>query len=95
MAAHSKHNTLIITIILLFGFAVDNASAETQGLIHRIRQKVEDVNKAPHIVFLITKDPNNYEAHKTVPIFAGMLTKEHGSKAFPNPTVQYVTCQCY
>ena len=34
--------------------------------------------KKPHIVFLITKDTNNYEAHKTVPRFAETLEKEHG-----------------
>ena len=39
-----------------------------------------EINKKPSIVFLITKDTNNYEAHKTVPIFAAMLEKEHGYK---------------
>ncbi len=80
MSALDKQNTFIITIILLFAFAGNNVSAETPGLIHRIKQKVEDVKRKPHIVFLITEDPNNYEAHKTVPIFADMLTKEHGYK---------------
>lgn len=80
MAVPNKQNTLIITIILLFAFAMDNACAETHGLIQQIKQKVENVNRKPCIVFLITEDPNNYEAHKTVPLFAEMLTKEQGYK---------------
>jgi len=35
-------------------------------------------NAAPHIVFLISEDPLNYEAHKTVPPFAEMLRQKHG-----------------
>lgn len=31
-----------------------------------------------HIVFLISEDPDNYEAHKTIPPFAEMLEKEEG-----------------
>src|SRR6478672_10906742 len=34
--------------------------------------------KKAHIVFLITKDSNNYEAHNTIPVFAEKLRKEHG-----------------
>lgn len=34
----------------------------------------------PHIVFLISEDPNNYEAHKTIPEFAEKLRLEHGYK---------------
>jgi type 1 glutamine amidotransferase len=32
----------------------------------------------PHIVFLISEDPDNYEAHKTIPPFAEMLENEEG-----------------
>jgi type 1 glutamine amidotransferase len=38
----------------------------------------EEIRKKPSIVFLITKDTNNYEAHETVPKFAALLEKEHG-----------------
>ena len=31
-----------------------------------------------HLVFLVSQDPSNYEAHKTIPPFAGMLRKEYG-----------------
>ena len=38
----------------------------------------EQPSKKPHIVFLITKDTNNYEADITIPVFAEKLRKEHG-----------------
>ena len=41
------------------------------------KQKIDKMKKAK-IVFLITEDPDNYEAHKTVPRFAQMLKKEYG-----------------
>lgn len=31
-----------------------------------------------HIVFLVSEDPDNYEAHRTIPPFADMLEKEEG-----------------
>lgn len=34
-------------------------------------------NEQPHILFLISEDPNNYEAHKTIPRFARMLNRDH------------------
>jgi len=34
--------------------------------------------KKSRIVFLITEDPLNYEAHKTIPVFAERLRKEFG-----------------
>ncbi len=69
---------MIITIILLFAFAANNASAGAKELIQQIEYKAECIKKKPHIVFLITEDSNNYEAHKTVPRFAEMLKKEQG-----------------
>lgn len=35
------------------------------------------VEHKPHIVFMISEDPDNYEAHKTVPVFADQLRKSH------------------
>lgn len=43
-------------------------------------QKKQSRDK-PHIVFLISEDPNNYEAHKTIPKFADLLRREYGFKA--------------
>lgn len=34
--------------------------------------------KKPHVVFLINEDPNNYEAPRTVPVFAKLLRQKHG-----------------
>ena len=39
---------------------------------------LKSLKPASHIVFLISKDPLNYEADKTVPPFAEMLRKEYG-----------------
>lgn len=44
----------------------------------QINQKPNASNKKSHIVFLITEDPDNYEAHKTIPVFAEMLRKRMG-----------------
>lgn len=56
----------LIAIVVLFAAVVINtASAELPA-------------KKAHIVFLITKDTNNYEAHITIPVFAEKLRKEHG-----------------
>ncbi|MEP6595226.1 MAG: ThuA domain-containing protein [Ginsengibacter sp.] len=76
----SKQKILIITGMLLFVFVAINGSAATKDLVQQIKQKVEEIKKKPSIVFLITKDSNNYEAHNTVPLFAEMLEKEHGYK---------------
>ena len=39
---------------------------------------VPDSVKNPHVVFLISKDPDNYEAHNTIPQFAEMLNRKLG-----------------
>ncbi|MBS1746492.1 MAG: ThuA domain-containing protein, partial [Bacteroidetes bacterium] len=46
--------------------------------VQHIHQGTENLKKKPYIVFLITEDTNNYEAHKTIPLFADMFEKEHG-----------------
>lgn len=63
------------TLILLYA----GTSASKSHLGHGERSQGIDTSKeAPSIVFLITQDINNYEAHKTVPVFAEMLRKKHG-----------------
>jgi hypothetical protein len=37
-------------------------------------------SKPPHIVFLISEDPDNYQATATIPIFADSLRRGHGFK---------------
>ena len=39
---------------------------------------LKSLKRTSHIVFLISKDPLNYEADRTVPPFAEMLRKEYG-----------------
>jgi len=78
MKVYHQQKNLLITIILLFAFVMSNASGEAKKSIQPIKQKAEYMAKKPHIVFLITKDTNNYEAHNTVPRFAETLEKEHG-----------------
>jgi len=79
-ACHQEKN-LIVTITLLFAFVTNNASAGANELMQPIKQKAESTVKKPRIVFLITKDTNNYEAHNTVPRLAEILTKEYGYEA--------------
>ena len=81
MTAYNTQKNLILSIILLFVFVSHITSAGAQGLIQQIKQKLEYVKKKPVIVFLISKDSNNYEAHKTVPRFAEMLNRDLGYKA--------------
>jgi type 1 glutamine amidotransferase len=81
MTVYNKQKNLIVTIILLFAFVMNNATAGTKELIQQAKQKAEYMAKKPRIVFLITKDTNNYEAHNTVPRFAETLNKEHGYEA--------------
>ncbi len=78
MKVYRQQKNWIITIILLFAFVMSDTSVGAKKSIQPIKQKAEYVAKKPHIVFLITKDTNNYEAHKTVPRFAEILEKEHG-----------------
>jgi len=78
MKVCNQQKNLIITIILLFAFVMNNTSVGAKKLILPIKQKAEYMAKKPRIVFLITRDTNNYEADKTVPRFAEILGKEHG-----------------
>ena len=75
---HQQKNW-VITIILLFAFVMSNTAGAKKS-IQSIKQKTEYMAKKPRIVFLITKDTNNYEAHNTMPQFAETLEREHGYK---------------
>ena len=54
----------LIAIVLLGAVLANTAFAEKRA-------------KKTHIVFLITKDTNNYEADITIPVFAEKLRKEY------------------
>src|SRR6476659_6894505 len=71
-------NFWIISIILSFAFVANNVNEGTRGVIQQLKKKVEYLKDKPSIVFLITKDSNNYEADKTIPVLAEMLRKQHG-----------------
>ena len=67
---------LVITIILLFAFVVNITSVAAKKIIQPSNQRKECTTRKPRIVFLITRDTNNYHAHVTVPRFAETLEKE-------------------
>lgn len=61
---------LFVPMLLLLGVL---ASLQTFG-------NNPSKEKKAHIVFLISEDPDNYEAHKTIPAFAETLERDHGFK---------------
>jgi type 1 glutamine amidotransferase len=56
---------------------MNTLSVQAKEFDQPIKQKTKYLKKKPSIVFLITKDSNNYEADKTIPVFAEMLRKQH------------------
>jgi type 1 glutamine amidotransferase len=53
-------------------------SAYGQGDQSPTLVKVSSAGEKPHVVFLISEDPDNYGAHMTIPPFAEILQKEEG-----------------
>jgi type 1 glutamine amidotransferase len=45
-----------------------------------IQEAHEKKKVKAHIVFLISEDPDNYEAHRTIPVFANRLRSDHNFK---------------
>ncbi|MEX2233008.1 MAG: ThuA domain-containing protein [Cyclobacteriaceae bacterium] len=58
--------------VLFFAFCLSEALP--------LKGQRPEQKKKYHIVFLISEDPDNYEAPRTIPIFAEALTKKHGFK---------------
>lgn len=52
----------------------------TEGISSPVFSNPVKLKPVTHIVFLITEDELNYEAHKTIPVFAAFLRKEYGYK---------------
>lgn len=70
MSSFCKLYLVLYSIMLpLSGAVGKDGSAENQNL---------NLNDPPHIVFLVSEDPDNYEAHLTIPVFAQQLKKELG-----------------
>lgn len=76
--AFIKHRSLLLVSMLIFIFFVNNPITVAKDLNQLKSQNVEKMKKKQKIVFLITEDPDNYDAHKTVPQFAEMLKKKYG-----------------
>lgn len=72
-----KHSSLLFVSMLIFMFFVKAAGTVTKNLDQLKKQNAENMKKK-RIVFLITKDPDNYYADETIPSFAEMLKKEYG-----------------
>lgn len=60
---------VVAKVMLIIFIAVSLLSAE--ATTPRDKEK-------PHVVFLISEDPDNYEAPRTIPVFAESLKKNHG-----------------
>lgn len=68
----SKCFLLFVLLIISSQFLLHGNTNETPRL------ELPSLKPQAHIVFLISKDPLNYEADKTIPRFAEMLRKEYG-----------------
>ena len=79
----SKPVAVIITVlfaaIVTFVPAQSAATGHDSSVGKHVAQDSEN-QPQPHIVFLINKEPHNYEADKTIPPFADMLSREHRFK---------------
>lgn len=70
--------TLVVLVgIVSNGMAADKKKQTERALVSGIVHSLPSAKKA-HIVFLISLDPLNYEADRTIPPFAETLQKEHG-----------------
>ncbi len=62
--------TMTILVALLIGLTCFGGKA--------LGSDTQADKPTPHLVFLVSEDSNNYEAHKTIPPFAEMLRQEYG-----------------
>jgi type 1 glutamine amidotransferase len=69
----NKAPNKVISLTLLILFCI--APLKGEAIIYKKHQQ-EILN--PHVVFLISEDPHNHEAHKTIPPFAEMLKSKFG-----------------
>jgi type 1 glutamine amidotransferase len=79
--------------LVLYGLPAEKWKGDIEehvlAAVDDVVKKVQDKSTLPsgvraskgHLVFLVSEDPNNYEAHKTVPQFAGMLQEQYGFKS--------------
>jgi type 1 glutamine amidotransferase len=75
MSAYNIKKYLII--LFLFLSALFIPAEPMYGAIEN-SVSASDASRKPRIVFLITEDPLNYEAHNTIPIYAERIRKKFG-----------------
>lgn len=73
-----NHRGLLLSVLFIFAFLSRFDFAGGKVWRQNQNHQAEKLKKKSKLVFLITEDPDNYKAHKTVPIFAEMLRKKYG-----------------
>jgi len=95
---NKKHFAQIVgAIVFYFVFVSFNTIQRVNEFTKFKNSKPLQTMATPHIVFLITEDTLNYEAHKTIPVFAELVKKQlgynvtvllgsgtHGACTYPN-----------
>jgi len=72
-----KYKSILLAAIFVFVLlALRTNSTRARNINQLQNHKIEEIRS--RIVFLITEDPDNYEAHITVPPFAEMLRDKYG-----------------
>ena len=75
MMINMKYPTISRSFFVLLAISIfPSIGKATQSMTFNLKA----LKRTSHVVFLISKDPLNYEADRTVPPFAEMLRKEYG-----------------
>ena len=69
-----KKFTVCKTLLSIFLFTISFTDAGADGKDSPVQ------NRQPHVVFLISEDPDNYEAPRTIPVFAETLRRDFNFK---------------
>lgn len=79
--------------LVLYGLPAEKWKGDIEervlAAVDDLVKQIQDKSTAPsgfrssqgQLLFLVSQDPNNYEAHKTIPPFAEMLQREYGFKS--------------
>lgn len=77
MKIFRSYKIFLLSCLITVSLLVNSSSLIAKDINQLKKAKIEKMKKVK-IVFLITKDPDNYEADKIVPRFIEMLRKEYG-----------------
>lgn len=69
------------TMVFFFALVSFNNEKRENEFKNQNTLKLTHSITTPHIVFLVTEDTLNYEAHKTIPVFAELVKKQLGYSA--------------